>query len=216
MNTMSNPERKYSTAAAASVQGGPKVADIPESELPSHIFDLPEEIRKAQRVMARRGDPQWAIQSGNTLIANIKASPLNLISRQGCLSTAARIRADLEINEKLLSRAEERRMKRPQPEVAVPPAGAATHRSSLTDCHTLEPPATEDETAAEAQQLLGPDDCQAQALFAPVNGNDIRQLQIHCAYKDVTPRQAATTLRRLAENGQVRWVCEPDCQQCRN
>lgn len=49
---MSEPERKRSI----NITVAPKVADIPEDELPPHIFDLLDEIRKVQRFMKRRGN----------------------------------------------------------------------------------------------------------------------------------------------------------------
>lgn len=68
---------------------------------------------------------------------------------------------------------------------------------------------TNAEIAAEAQHLLGLDDKQAQALFTPTSGSDIR-CQLQCDYQDVTAADAADTLRTLAETEQVHWNCYRD------
>ena len=62
------------------------------------------------------------------------------------------------------------------------------------------------EIARKAQQLLGLDDDQAQALFTPTSGNDNR-CQLQCDYQDVTAADAADTLRTLAETERVHWNC---------
>ena len=67
-------------------------------------------------------------------------------------------------------------------------------------------PWTASEIARKAQHLLGLDDQQGQALFTPTAGGNVR-CQLQCNYQDVTPADAADTLRTLAETGQVHWRC---------
>ena len=55
-----------------------------------------------------------------------------------------------------------------------------------------------------AMKLLGLSIQQAQMLFQPVVGADVA-----CSYADITPQDAANTLRNLANTGHVEWQAQP-------
>ena len=70
----------------------------------------------------------------------------------------------------------------------------------------------------EARVWLGLTMEQADALFVPTAGGDLRDA-VHCRLADLTVEDAAWTLRHLADTGQVVWkpwcscsMCDPDAE----
>ena len=55
-----------------------------------------------------------------------------------------------------------------------------------------------------ARKLLGMTMDEARQLFTPVVGVDVM-----CNYADITPKDAADTMRRYADTGRVEWLAEP-------
>lgn len=54
------------------------------------------------------------------------------------------------------------------------------------------------------EKMLGLTKVQAAALFRPLMGSEVM-----CGYSDITPADAAGTLRWLADTGRVEWLADP-------
>lgn len=75
-----------------------------------------------------------------------------------------------------------------------------------------------DAIANEAAHYLGLTQQQADELFIPITGNDLRDA-VHGRLADLTVEDAAWTLRHLADTGNVVWkpwcscsMCDPDAE----